>query len=88
MFFNKKLVVLYLFTLFIANLRKTLGSKIITDLIEKLRKLPLQMEALLEDKEIKKIADIYKDRHNALFLGRGVNFPIALEGALKLKEVS
>lgn len=47
------------------------------------------MEALLHsDEEIKKIADIYKDKHNALFLGRGVNFPIALEGALKLKEVS
>src|SRR3990167_2341713 len=47
------------------------------------------METLLtEDKEIKKIADIYKDKNNALFLGRGINFPIALEGALKLKEVS
>ena len=38
--------------------------------------------------EIKKIAEIYKDKTNSLFLGRGVNFPIALEGALKLKEVS
>jgi len=87
--FTTQLIVLYLFTLFLSKLRKSLDQKIIDDLIVKLRKLPLEMETLLDDdKEIKKIADIYKDKHNALFLGRGVNFPIALEGALKLKEVS
>jgi len=86
--FTSQLVVLYLLTLYIANFRNTLENEIISGLVEKLRKLPLQMESLLENKEIKKIADIYKDKHNALFLGRGINFPIALEGALKLKEVS
>ena len=87
--FTSQLVVLYLFTLFMANLRKTLEEKIIFGLVEKLRKLPLQMQVLLDNnKEIKKIADIYKNKQNSLFLGRGVNFPIALEGALKLKEVS
>ena len=86
--FTTQLIVLYLFTLYMANLRKSLEKEVITGLIERLRKLPLQMEALLEDEEVKKIADIYKNRHNALFLGRGVNHPIALEGALKLKEVS
>src|SRR3989338_847525 len=86
--FTSQLVVLYLLTLYIANFRNTLENEIISCLVEKLRKLPLQMESLLENKEIKKIADIYKDKHNALFLGRGINFPIALEGALKLKEVS
>lgn len=86
--FTTQLIVLYLFTLFLADLRNSLGKEKIKDLLGKLRKLPLQMEALLERKEIKKIADIYKDKSNALFLGRGVNFPIALEGALKLKEVS
>ena len=87
--FTSQLIVLYLFTLFMSGLRNTLDNKTISGLIEKLRKLPLQMEALLnEDEKIKKIADIYKDKQNALFLGRGVNFPIALEGALKLKEVS
>jgi len=86
--FTAQLVVLYLFTLFMANLKKSLSDETIKGLIGKLRKLPLQMEALLDDKEIKKIADIYKDKTNSLFLGRGVNFPIALEGALKLKEVS
>jgi len=87
--FTAQLVVLYLFTLFMANLNKSLKKEKIKDLIEKLRKLPLQMESLLSNEdEIKKIADIYKDKTNSLFLGRGVNFPIALEGALKLKEVS
>ena len=87
--FTTQLIVLYLFTLFMSNLRKTLDKEKIKDLIGKLRKLPMHMESLLtDDKEIRKIADIYKDKHNALFLGRGVNFPLALEGALKLKEVS
>jgi len=87
--FTAQLVVLYLFTLFMANLKKALDKETIKGLIERLRKLPLQMEALLnEEKDIKKIAGIYKDKQNSLFLGRGINFPIALEGALKLKEVS
>src|SRR3989344_3210544 len=87
--FTTQLVVLYLFTLFMANLKKSLDDKKISELLGKLRKLPLQMESLLsEENKIKKIAEIYKDKTNSLFLGRGVNFPLALEGALKLKEVS
>lgn len=87
--FTTQLIVLYLFTLFMADLKKSLDDKKISELLGKLRKLPLQMEALLnEENDIKKIAGIYKDKSNSLFLGRGVNFPIALEGALKLKEVS
>jgi len=87
--FTTQLIVLYIFTLFLSTVRNTLNKKKIKGLIGKLRKLPLEMESLLDDdKEIKKLADIYKGKHNSLFLGRGVNFPIALEGALKLKEVS
>jgi glutamine---fructose-6-phosphate transaminase (isomerizing) len=87
--FTAQLVVLYLFTLFMANFKKSLDDDTLKDLLNKLRKLPLQMESLLnEENDVKKIADIYKDKTNSLFLGRGVNFPIALEGALKLKEVS
>jgi glucosamine--fructose-6-phosphate aminotransferase (isomerizing) len=45
-------------------------------------------KALKQDAHIKMIADIYKDTRNCLYLGRGYNFPVALEGALKLKEIS
>lgn len=45
-------------------------------------------EALEEDENIKRIADKYKDSKNFIYLGRGINFPVALEGALKLKEIS
>ena len=45
-------------------------------------------EALKTNDEVKKIAEVYKDAPNALYLGRGYNFPVALEGALKLKEIS
>jgi len=87
--FTTQLIVLYLFTLFMADLKKSLDDEKISELLGKLRKLPLQMEALLnEENDVKKIAGVYKDKSNSLFLGRGVNFPIALEGALKLKEVS
>jgi len=86
--FTSQLVVIYLFTLFMSSIKKSLSNDKIKGLLEKLRKLPLQIESLLDDSKIKKIADIYKDKHNGLFLGRGINFPIALEGALKLKEVS
>ena len=87
--FTTQLIVLYLFTLFMSDIKKSLNDKKISELLGKLRKLPLQMEALLnEENDIRKIAGIYKDKSNSLFLGRGINFPIALEGALKLKEVS
>ena len=45
-------------------------------------------EVLKTNEEVKKIAEIYKDSRNALYLGRGYSFPVALEGALKLKEIS
>ena len=87
--FTTQLVVLYLLTLHLSMLRKTLSDEKIKDLIYHLRKLPLQLETVLDNnKEIKDLAEIYFDRTNALYLGRGINYPIALEGALKLKEVS
>lgn len=87
--FTTQLIVLYLFTLLMSSVRKSLKKDVMKGLIENLRKIPLEMEAMLNDtKSIKKIAEIYKEKDHALFLGRGVNFPLALEGALKLKEVS
>ncbi|MCV2401660.1 glutamine--fructose-6-phosphate transaminase (isomerizing) [Marinomonas sp. C2222] len=58
-------------------------------LVDAMRSLPAYVEsALAEDEHIKKIADRFANKHNALFLGRGAMFPIALEGSLKLKEIS
>ena len=87
--FTTQLSVLYLLTVLLAKLRKTLNEKQIKDMIEGIRKIPLQLQSVLdEDDEILKCAELYHHKLNSIYLGRGVNFPIALEGALKLKEVS
>ena len=58
-------------------------------LLNELNNIPKKIEKVLESKElIEQISGLYKDATNFLYLGRGVNFPIALEGALKLKEIS
>ncbi len=59
------------------------------ELISELNDIPGKIEKILEQNdEFKRIAEIYKDATNALYLGSGVSFPVALEGALKLKEIS
>ncbi len=59
------------------------------EVLDQLRKLPKQCEHALEiDAEIKQLTPLFVNKEHALFLGRGVQFPIALEGALKLKEIS
>ncbi len=59
------------------------------ELIQKIEEIPSQVAKILaNDETIKKIADIYYNADNFLYLGRGINFPVALEGALKLKEIS
>ena len=59
------------------------------ELIEELQKMPDKIRRVLDQSdEIAKIAAVYKDHANCLYLGRGINYPIALEGALKLKEIS
>ncbi len=57
--------------------------------LKEIIKIPEQIEEILKtDKEIKKLAKLFYKKNNFLFLGRGINFPVALEGALKLKEIS
>ena len=73
----------------IGKRRGTIEDKKFQILLNELEALPGKIEKLLEsDDYIKTIAAIYKDARNALYLGRGTSFPIALEGALKLKEIS
>ena len=87
--FTTQLAALYLLTILLSKARKTLSEKQIRDMIEGIRKIPLQLQSVLdEDDEILKCAELYYNKLNSLYLGRGINFPIALEGALKLKEVS
>jgi glucosamine--fructose-6-phosphate aminotransferase (isomerizing) len=87
--FTSHLVVLYLLALYFGRLREKITDEQAAKLIEDLERLPdLIREVLKSDKKIQKIAAKYFKTKNALYLGRGYNFPIALEGALKLKEIS
>jgi glucosamine--fructose-6-phosphate aminotransferase (isomerizing) len=61
----------------------------VTELVKNLKKLPILIEQALEhDEAIEKMAEQFIDKNNALFLGRGDQYPVAMEGALKLKEIS
>ncbi|MBU0615734.1 MAG: glutamine--fructose-6-phosphate transaminase (isomerizing) [Nanoarchaeota archaeon] len=87
--FTSQLIVLYLITLYFGKIRGILDDFIVKCRIRDLRQLPLFMRAVLEDTEkIKDIAETYYNTSNSLYLGRGIEYPIALEGALKLKEIS
>jgi glucosamine--fructose-6-phosphate aminotransferase (isomerizing) len=87
--FTGQLVVLNMIALKIAKERGTISDERYRSLLFELDAIPEKVEALLKSAEsLKTIALKYKDAHDALFLGRGYNFPIALEGALKLKEIS
>jgi glucosamine--fructose-6-phosphate aminotransferase (isomerizing) len=72
------------------RLREALPSSEAKVLIENLRHLPTRIQEVLEktDGEIQRLAKVYAHKNNFLYLGRGVGYPIALEGALKLKEIS
>jgi len=84
--FTCQVLVLLLFALYI---KQEKGSPIDKKLIREIKDLPGKIkEALKEAANIKKIAKVFKGSGNFLYLGRGINFPVALEGALKLKEIS
>jgi glucosamine--fructose-6-phosphate aminotransferase (isomerizing) len=87
--FMGQLVALYLLTLFLAGLRKSLPAEKIRELGKNLSHLSQWVTAAVEsEKEVMKIAKKYSRKVDFLFLGRNLNYPIALEGALKLKEIS
>ena len=86
--FTSQVAALTLVTLRLARLRN-LGIMQGRVIIEALRKIPAQIKEILKRAhEIEALADQFWQSNNALYLGRGVNFPVALEGALKLKEIS
>src|SRR5690606_23682691 len=88
--FTAQLTVLQLFALKLAHLKGTLDRAVALELMQELALVPEKVQHILDTQleNIKKIASKYKDARDFLYLGRGYNFPIALEGALKLKEVS
>jgi glutamine---fructose-6-phosphate transaminase (isomerizing) len=87
--FTSQVVVLAMITVHLGRLRGTLTQSRGREIVRALRQLPEQVAQILKmDDEIKKLAEQYKDSKNFLYLGRGYNFPAALEGALKLKEIS
>ena len=86
--FTTQLVALRLITIALAR-RKGLNAAQEKTYIDELEALPRQVEVVLQlSDSIKKMAQHFSDKHNALFLGRGPFYPIAMEGALKLKEIS
>ncbi|MBK5210355.1 MAG: glutamine--fructose-6-phosphate transaminase (isomerizing) [Flavobacteriaceae bacterium] len=87
--FTTQITVLALIALKLGNLKGELSNSQYNHYIHELSLIPGKVEEVLKmDTEIEKIAAIYKDAPNCLYLGRGYNFPVALEGALKLKEIS
>ncbi len=87
--FTTQLVALMLLTLSLGQVKGTLGAGVEAELVEELRRLPTRLgEALAMDTTVEKIAELFAEKNHTLFLGRGAQFPVAMEGALKLKEIS
>lgn len=87
--YTAQIFALYLFALYLAQVKKSLSDKEIAAMLEELKSIPLYQEQMLENvSKVKRIAKKFSKFGCFLFLGRGINFPSALEGALKLKEIS
>jgi glutamine---fructose-6-phosphate transaminase (isomerizing) len=87
--FTAQLTVLTLMALSMGYSRGTISKGKLQRILVELEQIPKKLEEVLKtDEQVRYIASIYKDARNMLYLGRGVNFPVALEGALKLKEIS
>jgi glucosamine--fructose-6-phosphate aminotransferase (isomerizing) len=88
--FVAQLMGFYLLALDLAFKRQTLSPAQIEAILDGLRQMPTQIEVILESQEryIEELAHQFAETQDFIFLGRGINFPIALEGALKLKEIS
>ena len=87
--FTTQLVALLLLTLALGRVRGGLSATVEAELVDELRRLPTRLgEALGMDKTVEKVAELFAEKHHTLFLGRGAQYPVAMEGALKLKEIS
>ncbi|WHT40566.1 MULTISPECIES: glutamine--fructose-6-phosphate transaminase (isomerizing) [Myroides] len=87
--FTTQITVLTLIALRLAKSKGSLSNSEYLKYLHELELIPERVkEALVQNQEVLKIAEVYKDATNCLYLGRGYNYPVALEGALKLKEIS
>ena len=87
--FTTQITVLSLIALKLAQEKGSLTDARFSEFLTELENIPTKVEIALQSNDaIEKIAAVYKDSPNCLYLGRGYNFPVALEGALKLKEIS
>jgi glutamine---fructose-6-phosphate transaminase (isomerizing) len=88
--FMGQLMAFYFLALDLAHLRGTITPEKMGEIVDGLKMLPSQIEVVLETQEkyIEELSHSFLDTQDVIFLGRGINFPIALEGALKLKEIS
>ena len=87
--FTAQVTVLAMMAIAVARKKGTLHEDTFRRLLFELERIPSKIEkVLLTDEKVKEIAEKFKDARNFIYLGRGYNFPVALEGALKLKEIS
>lgn len=87
--FTAQITILALMALSLADKKGSITKSRYQNLVNQLNTIPNLVEEVLKtNDQVKYLADLYKDAHNFLYLGRGYNFPVALEGALKLKEIS
>jgi len=88
--FVAQLMAFYFLSLDLAHRRQAISDERIAEIIEGLRQLPAQLEQVLEIQEryVEELSHDFSDTQDFIFIGRGINYPIALEGALKLKEIS
>lgn len=87
--FNAQLIALYLFAMYIAEIKESFDCEKIKELKHEMLLLPQKIETVLSHKEdVMKCARAFASYKNFIYIARGINFPTALEGALKLKEIS
>jgi len=84
-----QLLALYIITIQFAQIRGTMSAEEAAELIEELKRLPeLVQQIFAEEEKFKQLAEICSDASSVFFIGRGLDYPVALEGSLKLKEIS
>lgn len=87
--FTGQVTVIAMFALALAKLHKTISEESYSSIIAELKSIPSKMErAIKMSKDIEELAKVFTYAHNFIYLGRGYNYPAAMEGALKLKEIS